>query len=604
LGAGAGGFGAGAGAASSGGGGGGLGAGGDIFVMQGATLTIDGGSLSDGAVHPGAGNDGGAPGEALGAGIFLQGNETITFSPASGVAETISDVIADQGGAGSLTLDGPGTLRLDADNTYAGGTTIQSGTLEIGAGGSAGTGAITFAGAGELRLDDGAPANLIDNFNASDRIDFAGAASIARPAYSTDGSGNLVVRFDAEQNGEIVSEKLTFSGMALDNEVTLTADGAGGTFLETTVPCYVAGTRILTTRGEIAVEDLRVGDLVVTASGGRRPVVWLGHRKLDPRRHPAPDEVRPVRIAARAFGEGLPRRDLWVSPGHSLACEGALIPASALLNGVSLAQVDVESVTYWHVELDAHDVILAEGLPAESYLDTGNRTDFANGGAFIAAHPDFRPRNEAQTCLPLSREGPAVRATKARLLARLAEAGRGVTTDADAHVRVDGQRVEPIWLNETRLAFVLPAGGRDIALRSRAFVPAHMMADSDDRRSLGLCVGALQIDGSPLAVERLGGSGWHESEWRGETFQHRWTTGSTPLPAGSRLVIVDLANAGTYGRETEGDAVGQTLAPPPDQGRRGLFTSRCGAAERQARSLDEQSGLNILGGMPITRMPR
>ncbi len=129
--------------------------------------------------------------------------------------------------------------------------------------------------------------------------------------------------------------------------------------------CYCAGTRILTAKGERPIEALEIGDLVVTASGAERPVKWLGHRRLDLTKHPRPEDVRPVRIAAGAFGDNLPRRELWVSPGHNVAWSGVLMPAIALLNGHSVAQIAVRSVEYWHVELDAHDILLAEGLPAE-----------------------------------------------------------------------------------------------------------------------------------------------------------------------------------------------------------------------------------------------
>jgi microcystin-dependent protein len=319
-------------------------------------------------------------------------------------------------------------------------------------------------------------------------------------------------------------------------------------------PCYARGVRILTERGEVAVENLSIGELVVTASGARRPIRWIGHRKVDCRRHPQPHKVWPFRVRAGAFGEGAPHRDLWLSPGHSVASEGALIPIAWLANGVSVAQVECAEIEYWHVELDAHDVILAEGLPAESYLDTGNRIAFVNGGAFVEAHPDFQPKHWAETCLPLVKQGPAVVATKARLLARLRERGWSIDQDTDAHILVDGRRVEPMPLSETRLAFALPPGGREIALGSKTFVPAHTVAGSADPRELGLCVGGLQIDGCGVALEALqsGARGWHGAEYRGERFALRWTTGATPLPAGARIVILDLAGDGHYWRAPQG----------------------------------------------------
>ena len=345
----------------------------------------------------------------------------------------------------------------------------------------------------------------------------------------------------------MISDTSSAYPLAVADSTTMVADAA----------CYREGTRIRTVRGEVAVEDLAVGDGVVTASGRVRAIGWIGRRRLDCARHPNPGNVWPVRVRAHAFGENLPHRDLWLSPGHNIACEGVLMPISALLNGQSVEQIKQDRVEYWHVELDAHDVILAEGFPAESYLDCGNRTAFANGGAFVEAHPDFQPKHWAETCLPLVWEGPAVAATKARLLVRLAERGCGVTQEADAHVWIDGVRIEPTRLGETQLAFALPAEGREISLRSRHFAPAHTLAESRDPRTLGLCVAGLQIDGFPVSLERDEAclSGWREAEYEGETFTHRWTTGVTPLPNGARVVILDLAGVGYYWSDTRDNIV-------------------------------------------------
>ena len=311
----------------------------------------------------------------------------------------------------------------------------------------------------------------------------------------------------------------------------------------TATPCFVTGTAIRTTRGDVAVEKLAVGDLVVTASGDARPVKWIGRRALDLRRHPDPERVTPVRVAAGAFGAGLPYRDLLLSPDHSLAFEGALIPVSRLVNGRSVAPKPCSHVEYWHVELDAHDVIFAEGLAAESYLDTGNRMGFVNGGAFVEAHPDFRPKFWAETCLPLVCDGPPVVAAKRRLLEAL---GEGVSGEHDAHLVVDGRRVDPV-LVEGALVFTAPQDGKTLVLRSRRFVPAHSLPESQDSRSLGLSVARLEIDGVACALDGFDGAGWHEPEYdaRGG-ISHRWTDGEAQLPAGSRSIVVTLAGPGFY----------------------------------------------------------
>jgi hypothetical protein len=329
------------------------------------------------------------------------------------------------------------------------------------------------------------------------------------------------------------------------------SSAAGETSTISVAPCYCRGARILTERGEVAVEHLRVGDIAITAAGRRRPIVWLGHRRLDLSRHPRPYAVHPVRVAAGAFGDNLPHRDLWLSPGHNVTSDGDLMPISSLINGCSVAQIARDRVEYWHVELDAHDILIAEGLAAESYLDCGNREAFDNGGAFVEAHPDFQSKHWAQTCLPLVTAGPQVQAMRAKLIGRLFEQGYALDTRDGAHVLVDGLRVEPVRIGERRLAFALPAGGVEIALASDTFVPAHALADGDDWRELGICVGRLQIDGDTLSLEtgEAVASGWHAAEFEHGRFARRWTRGAAPLPAGARFVVVDLAEFGQYWRE-------------------------------------------------------
>jgi hypothetical protein len=186
------------------------------------------------------------------------------------------------------------------------------------------------------------------------------------------------------------------------------------------VPCFAAGTRLRTPHGDVAVETLRAGDLVLTASGEVLPVKWIGHRDVDCVRHAAPEKVWPVRVAAHAFGANLPVRDLYLSPDHALFVGGVLIPAKQLVNHDTVAQLPQDAVTYYHVELERHDVLLAEGLPAESFLDTGNRAAFANGGGAMQLHPDFAADWtslvwEVKACARLVVYGPELEAARAQL---------------------------------------------------------------------------------------------------------------------------------------------------------------------------------------------
>ena len=191
----------------------------------------------------------------------------------------------------------------------------------------------------------------------------------------------------------------------------------------TTPPCFAAGTRIATPGGEAAVETLQPGDLVATASGQVRPVAWVGRRGVDCARHPSPKSVWPIRVTAGAFAPGQPSRDLFLSPDHAVSAEGVLIPVRLLVNGSTVAQVERARVSYFHVELETHDLLLAEGLPVESFLDTGNRDAFANAAA-MALHAAFEPRGdvtrawEAYGCAPLKVHGPEVERAQAGLAER------------------------------------------------------------------------------------------------------------------------------------------------------------------------------------------
>ena len=136
-----------------------------------------------------------------------------------------------------------------------------------------------------------------------------------------------------------------------------------------------------------------------------------------------------MRIAAHALGANRPERDVLVSPGHAICVDvlgEVLIPAFALVDGASVVQVDVDTVTYWHVELDGHDILLAENLATESYIDVGNRAFFVEHGTVaLAARPDAGADTLgfADYCRPLHVGGDIVAAVRARLEARAA-AGR------------------------------------------------------------------------------------------------------------------------------------------------------------------------------------
>ncbi len=165
------------------------------------------------------------------------------------------------------------------------------------------------------------------------------------------------------------------------------ADAGGAGFINGPVPCYCPGTLICTARSETRVENLKIGDKVMTASGTLRPIKWIGRRSYGGRFIRGDKDILPICVKAGALDDNVPRRDLWVSPHHAMYLAGVLVEAKDLVNGVSIVQAErVETVEYFHVELDNHDVIIAEGALAESYIDDDNRMMFHNAQDYVTRY--------------------------------------------------------------------------------------------------------------------------------------------------------------------------------------------------------------------------
>jgi Hint domain len=294
--------------------------------------------------------------------------------------------------AASTNFTNDGTLSTWDQTSGAGGTIdigafVQgSGTIEINGGGyvtlettTSSTQIIDFLGAGTLTLEQPTLVpGVVEGFNSADAIVLNGVSATAI-SYT---SGDLKLQttsgtFDLAITGDFVLSDFQIGAQPTETSIALA--------------CLAAGSRVATDRGIVPVEQLQVGDTVTTVSGKHQPIQWIGHRDVDCRRHPDPAAVWPIRIASHAFGPNMPNRPLLLSPDHAVFVEDMLVPVRYLVNGTTIVQRKVPTVTYYHVELPRHDVLLAEGLPIESYLETGARSAFANGGKVMQLHPDFTP---------------------------------------------------------------------------------------------------------------------------------------------------------------------------------------------------------------------
>ena len=346
--------------------------------------------------------------------------------------------------AGIIDLRGLGMMRADQGLTNNGGIFNAGGGMAV-FGDLTGTGTITLAAslgvsgtisAGQhmsayghiftlsaAAIESGA---TLDGFGSTGKIDLTGvtfSGNVNAFWSGTPSGGTLTIK-----DGATTKAELFLTGISNSATFSVAADKASGTAITTdNIPCFRAGTAIRTPRGDVAIEALRPGDLVVTLKSGRpQPIRWIGHRHVVATRHRAPQSVWPIRIRRGAIAPGVPGRDLFVSPEHALFLHGVLVPARHLVNGHTIAQVAQPEVTYYHLELPVHDLVLAEAQPSETFLDMGNRGDFDNAGAPLALHPGFgagiTPDDywRANACAPQLRGGPAVDAIRHAINTRAA----------------------------------------------------------------------------------------------------------------------------------------------------------------------------------------
>lgn len=204
--------------------------------------------------------------------------------------------------------------------------------------------------------------------------------------------------------------------LVLTDTVVASVPGGGGGF-----PCFVSTTRIRNAAGQWRpVEHLRPGDRLAALRRGTGVVTWIGHRRMR--------DAAPVVIEPFAFGNA-PIRSLCLSPDHAVLVDDVLIPIRKLLNGTTIRRAsEAGLVIYVHVELARHDIVCAEGLNCESFLDTGNRGQFDSEcgmrpmydnqrqeiDGLTATLNAYRTRGAAALCL----DGPIIETVRANLLAR------------------------------------------------------------------------------------------------------------------------------------------------------------------------------------------
>ncbi len=466
-------------------------------------------------------------------------SNTVTLGNSNGGTLEVTGAVS---GTGILVMESGATLRLD-------------GALGLGP-----TVDFTSGGAPEtliLEQSGTSVSNPILNFGNLDRIELGNFSTINSATYA-----NHTITVTGTVGGSAGSVLLTdvtlAAGAGTTNLLTGSDGGTGAQFVE--LACFAAGTWLAAPGGWRLVEALRAGDLVCTADGAARPVRWVGFRTIDLTRHPDPRRAQPIRILADAFADAVPSRDLVLSPDHAVFDRGRLVPIRLLVNDATiLRETRRRKVTYYHVELDSHDLLLAEGLAAESYLDTGNRGLFENAPEPLVLHPDFtdsaaqQQRRLTESCAPLCAAPAEIEPLWFRLADRALALGIRLpepefTEEPSLAVAIGTRRLRPSGRDGERYRFALPAGVAAV-LVSRAAYPQDARPWEEDQRRLGVMVRRLTLHRNGTAIDLpldhpTLDRGWWAPETDGVS-RWRWTDGAAALPVLDEAAELTVELAGT-----------------------------------------------------------
>ncbi|MFT9258084.1 MAG: Hint domain-containing protein [Acetobacter sp.] len=346
---------------------------------------------------------------------------------------------------------------------------------------------------------------------------------------------------------------------------TSNPDGTGGILI-----CYLAGSMIRTPSGDVAVEDLRIGDDLVAYVDGVetiRSVTWVGMRHTTARPDLADDEAGyPVRILRDAIAQGMPYKDMLITPEHCLLFDGKFVPVRMLVNGHSIFyDRSIPSYAYYHIETATHSVIRADGVLSESYLDTGNRSAFRQSGPVVSIGGRVRTWS-ADAAAPLDVSRDSVEPLFHRLESRARALGHArqvlapvLTANPGLHLVTDrGQTLYPTRSAHGHVLFMLPANVDQVRIVSRTEKPSRIIGPFvDDRRDLGVLVGEITVCEASTTraidthLSMLDLPGWAAPE----TAPFRWTMGNATLPLGTRhadacaMLSIQLMAGGPYGAD-------------------------------------------------------
>lgn len=562
-------------------------------LLPSPTVSLNYGPTAD----PGWGINGvytGTPGETI---TISEGQAGDTiFGTTSGVNVIINALTGDDGTPGisgkgwtigdsnnPTTVTVNGSLRLtNADTITGDGISANSSKVVVGDGGTlilsgysnTTPGLVQFGeGHGTIEIAAGTTTTIlqfITNIKAGDTIILDGTIADGY-TYGPDGDHGV---YTLTSNGIPVTNSSAFQLPQLNEGSTFTVTTVGGkTYLNAVavVTCFLTGSMIRTPGADKPVEEITIGDEIVTFDWKAnkdviRPVTWIGKARALVNPNWADDAAGwPVRVLKNAIAEGVPYKDMLITPEHCLFFREKFVPARMLVNGISIFyDKSVLSYDYYHLETAEHSVITADGMLTESYLDTGNRSTFQQPGKIATLggaeksweHGAAAPLEVAQSFVePLFHElkwrGSRVTDTP------YAQTTTETTSDPALHlVTENGATIRPVRRTDNQYMFMIPTGTKTVRLVSHASRPCDSIGPFvDDRRTLGVAVSDVQLLSAKcqhditthLQAEKP--EGWYNTDQT----DHAWTNGNAILPLEESLtqgniglLSVTLVAAGPY----------------------------------------------------------
>ncbi|MGX7346423.1 Hint domain-containing protein [Acetobacter pasteurianus] len=504
--------------------------------------------------------------------VVIDGSDTSTTNkPSSG---------------GNLTIDG---VNFSAQNGISAGTSGNTLTIQNGATVSASTvtadvvfGTASSGSTNLLKITSSTGTiSSISNFTPSDILEFSSNTTDDGLSWTNNNDGTYTL-YGVDSSGkktELV-KSLTFGTKADGTSYgpdDFTDFQSAATGLEV-VTCFLSGSMIRTTKGDVTVEDMQIGDEVVAYDWQNnkditRPVIWVGKAHTTVRPELTDDEAGwPVRILKDAISDSVSYKDMLITAEHCLFFKGSFVPVRMLVNGVSIFyDKSITSYNYYHVETEQHSVITADGMLTESYLDTGNRASFRQEGKVVrigGTVKTWAADAGAPLCVNRAFVEPLFRALEWRendvAGYRVPMETVELTSNPDLHLITEtGATIRPMRHSGQQYSFMLPPDTKSVRIVSRASRPADAIGPFvDDRRYMGVAVADVRLVCARKSYDITAHlqsekpTGWYDTDWT----DCAWTNGNATLPLGKHLthgkmgiLSMTIRAAGPYVRTQQKD---------------------------------------------------